>query len=191
MVKPEKWSHDRFGRVFFLLTSRVFCFKIGEKTRSFSLAQEVRMVWILIVKKNLIISGSLKLFFHLLNESCMDNIKKNWRWNILHFYFFWLQSHAVFCDKSRCKRNYKNASTELFSRKSFYFFFHNEVKKKTLSLLDLFSKQIKKAFCKFSFGIIFLHFKCLVHPAVHRRWIYEKASIFDEKNDEIKIKQFA
>ena len=132
----KTWSNRKsevtigLGEFFFLLTSRVFWFKIGEKTRSFSLAQEVRMVWILIVKKNLIMNESLKLFFHLLNESCMDNIKKNWRWHILHFYFFWLQSHAVFCDKSRCKRNYKNASTELFSRKSFYFFFHNEVKKK-------------------------------------------------------------
>ena len=41
----------------------------------------------------------------------------------------------------------------------FFFFFLNEMKKKTLSHLDFFNALINKTFCKFSFGMTLLHFK--------------------------------
>ena len=56
-----------------------------------------------------------------------------------------------------------------FVENRFLFFFHSEMKKKTLSHLHFFNTLINKTFCKFSFGMIFLHFKCLVHPAVWRQ----------------------
>ena len=47
-----------------------------------------------------------------------------------------------------------------FVENRFLFFFHSEMKKKTLSHLHFFNTLINKTFCKFSFGMIFLHFKC-------------------------------
>ena len=87
----------------------------------------------------------------------LTTYKKNRDRKFLVFLFLVLEIIPSLVVTSRCKRNYNYVSTGNYSRKSF--FFHNEMKKKTLSHLDFFNTLISKTFCRFSFCMTFLHFK--------------------------------